>query len=150
MGLDASACARRGEPRKEVHGTTSWTDGNGVEQCEDLHHWVWEDEHHLAEWRKHPSLQGWMRDKWNEQGQPVLEHDKDSYEEGVFCIDLEVTEEDLLELREAVTGGDLPETSGFLFGDDSSEHYKETDLQFIEDALGYLKQGYAIVYGSSW
>lgn len=151
MGLDQSAVARKGQPNQVENGEMTRTDEDGNEHTEVTYDWEWEDEHWIMDWRKHPNLEGWMRDKWREKGCPVLDHDAKHYEEGVFnCIDLELDKEDILELKEAVENVELPETGGFFFGDDSSEHYKENDDQFIQEALGYLEKGYTIVYCSSW
>ena len=66
------------------------------------------------------------------------------------CQDLELTLEDIDELEEAVNSADLPDTSGFIFGDDSSERYKEQDLEFCKDAREALSKGYTVVYSSWW
>jgi hypothetical protein len=44
----------------------------------------------------------------------------------------------------------LPETSGFFFGDDSSEHYREEDLTFIKNARTSLANGEEVFYDSWW
>ena len=46
--------------------------------------------------------------------------------------------------------GDLPRTSGFFFGENSDEHYKEQDLEFVQDARVAIADGYTIIYDSSW
>ena len=53
-------------------------------------------------------------------------------------------------LEHAIKNNILPETEGFFFGDNSSEHYKEEDLQFIEDALEAVKDGNDVYYSSWW
>ena len=94
----------------------------------------------IAYWRKHPNLQGWMRRLWESRGNS-----------GDFNGDeLELTYEDLDELERAVTHGQLPSTSGFFFGDNSDEHYREHDLEFIKNARAELFFGLKVFYNSSW
>ena len=94
----------------------------------------------IAYWRKHPNLHGWMQRLWESKGNS-----------GDFNGDeLELTWEDLDELERAVTHGQLPATKGFFFGDDSDEHYRENDLQFIKEARAELFMGLKVFYNSSW
>jgi len=94
----------------------------------------------IAYWRKHPNLQGWMRRLWESQGN-----------EGNFNGDeLELTWENLDELELAVTHGQLPTTGGFFFGENSDEHYREQDLEFIKNARAELFLGLKVFYNSSW
>ena len=123
MGLDQYATARRGEAKKDDEGYT-----------------YYEDSMELAYWRKHPNLQGWMQDLYHEKGG----------EEEFNCVDLELTLEDLDALEESLDHEELPETVGFFFGADSSDHYAETDREFIREARAAIKQGYTVVYNSWW
>lgn len=94
----------------------------------------------LAYWRKHPNLQGWMRKLWIEKGNA-----------GDFNGDeLELIWEDLDKLEEAVKSGNLPSTTGFFFGEDSDEYYREQDLDFIKKARAELFVGLRVFYNSSW
>lgn len=97
----------------------------------------------LMYWRKHPNLQGWMRELWARKCQP----EDDPMFNGV---ELELTWEDLDELEAAVQNGLLPPTNGFFFGDDSDEYYKEQDLEFIKRARAELFMGLRVFYNSSW
>ena len=94
----------------------------------------------IAYWRKHPNLQGWMRRLWESKGNS-----------GEFNGDeLELTYEDLDELERAVTHGQLPGTTGFFFGDNSDEYYREQDLEFIKNARAELFFGLKVFYNSAW
>ena len=94
----------------------------------------------LAYWRKHPNLQGWMESLWHVKGNG-----------GEFnCVDLELTLDDLDSLEKSLDNEALPETAGFFFGTDSSDHYAETDREFIREARSAIKQGYTVVYSSWW
>jgi hypothetical protein len=94
----------------------------------------------IAYWRKHPNLQGWMRQLWERKGNS-----------GEFNGDeLELTWEDLDELERAVTHSQLPPTGGFFFGDNSDEYYRERDLEFIKNARAELFLGLKVFYNSSW
>lgn len=122
MGLDQYAKARKGEP---------------VEKDGELEY---PESYELAYWRKHPNLQGWMEELYRNKGG----------EEEFNCVDVELTLEDLDNLEAAINGKEMPETSGFFFGDDADEHYKETDLKFIEDARKAINDGFTVVYSSWW
>jgi len=143
MGLDQHASARKGESTLVETGTTTYDDENGKEVVEKIMENTWEDSYDLSDWRKHPNLQGFMEDLWNGKGSPG--EDGNDFN----MVDLELTLEDIDELEIAIKGADLPETSGFIFGGDSSEYYKEQDLQFCEDAKEALGNGYTVIY-SSW
>lgn len=106
----------------------------------------------IAYWRKHPNLHGWMEQLWirkvNAAGDVIVE-DGDGF--GTFNgIELELTREDLDELEVAVNKGLLPSTSGFFFGNNADEHYKEQDLNFIKQARADLFCGLKVFYNSSW
>ena len=123
MGLDQYGLARRGEPKTDDEGFT-----------------YYEDSMELAYWRKHPNLQGWMEDLYHEKGG----------EEEFNCVDLELTLQDLDALEESLDEEALPETAGFFFGTDSSDHYAEAVREFIVQARAAIKQGYTVVYSSWW
>jgi hypothetical protein len=94
----------------------------------------------LAYWRKHPNLHGWMHRLWNQKGF-----------KGDFNGDeLELTREDLDALEQDVVEGNLPGTSGFFFGSDADEYYREDDLKFIREARAELFLGLRVFYNSSW
>lgn len=117
--------------------------------------WAWsrDDEgrvNELAYWRKHPNLQGWMeslyRDKRAASGEPLDEGDWDSFN----VVPLRLTAADIDELERAVLGGELPETTGFFFGEDSDDEYREADLEFVSDARTAMRQDMEIYYYSWW
>jgi hypothetical protein len=99
----------------------------------------------FASWRKHPSLQGWMENLWEEQDCP-----NDSEDGSFNCVSLELDIIDIARLEEDIKSNSLPETEGLFFGDDSSDRYKEKDLKFIEDARKALNEGKVVVYNSWW
>jgi hypothetical protein len=122
MGLDQYAIARRGEP-VEKEGRKEYP-----------------DQRELAYWRKHPNLEGWMSDLYSRKGGT----------EEFNCQEVELTLEDLEDLEKAINFKEMPETSGFFFGDDSDEYYREHDLEFIKDARNAIKDGYRVFYTSWW
>jgi len=100
--------------------------------------------HEIAYWRKHPNLHGWMEQLWNRRN-------------GGNCdgstfngIELELTYEDLEILELDIIAGTLPGTSGFFFGNDADEHYRDQDLEFIRNARAELFMGLKVFYNSSW
>ena len=101
----------------------------------------------LAYWRKHPNLQGWMENLWVSKGRPHAHVDNPNE---FNCVTLELTLEDLRNLEQDVSNGDLPSTAGFFFGSDSDEYYQSKDLEFIEKAREALDNGLTVVYDSWW
>ena len=95
----------------------------------------------LAYWRKHPYLQGWMEKLYYEKGGKGEEFN---------CVNVRLDEDDLNRLKEDVLSGSLPETTGFFFGSDTCDIYREQDLQFINDALEAIKDGRIVLYDSWW
>ena len=72
---------------------------------------------------------------------------------------------DIEQLEAHISNKSLPDTQGFFFGNDSYSldedaegnklpegdyYYKETDLQFIEDARQALQDGKKVFYDSWW
>ena len=106
----------------------------------------------LAYWRKHPNLQGWMEQRWMER---YVEEHGSPPEEGAFGsvfngVELELTEQDIDLLEEAILHNDLPPTSGFFFGNDADYYYKDQDLEFVKEARANLFLGLKVYYNSSW
>ena len=100
----------------------------------------------LAYWRKHPNLHGWMERLWEEKGRP----DAESPTETFNGIELELTWADIEQLEEDIINDNLPGTTGFFFGDDSDDYYKEQDLEFVKQAKADLFLGLKVYYNSSW
>lgn len=98
----------------------------------------------IAYWRKHPNLQGWMEELW-------LSRNEDS-EDGFNCVELQLTEEDLLRLRSDLLNGRVENlgTRGFFFGEASDDYYREQDLKFVEEALALVREGNPVYYNSWW
>lgn len=94
----------------------------------------------LHYWRKHPNLHGWME---------RLYHEKDGQEQNFNCCPVQITLEDLDTLEKDVTNKDLPETSGFFFGESSDEDQAD-DLEFIEKARQAINNGHDVYYTSWW
>jgi hypothetical protein len=139
MGLDQYANGYKGK-LIEVESSTTFTDKDGKETVETHIDKEYEDNIELAYWRKHPNLQGFMESLYYEKGG-----------EGEFnCVDVELTLEDLDCLEESLDNQELPETQGFFFGEDSSEHYAEQDRDFIVSARAAIDKGYTVVYSSWW
>jgi len=135
MGLDmyAYAAARANQSQEFWEGAGMGADGEFVNTSV-------QKPREIAYWRKHPSLHGWFQQEWESAGN-----------EGDFNGDeLEITWDMLERLEYDVVNGELPPTQGFFFGDDSSEYYREQDLEFIRDARAELFLGLKVFYNSSW
>jgi hypothetical protein len=102
----------------------------------------------IAYWRKHPNLHGWMELLWNEKGRPGIDN---SFQDVMFNgVEVELTWEDLDQLEEDVKNGRLPHTSGFFFGNNSDDYYRDEDLEFIRKARAEIFTGLKVFYNSSW
>jgi len=112
---------------------------------------AWDDtsRRELAYRRKHPNLQGWMRELWLRKLKNN-ECTNDSDDNTFNGVELELTWEDIERLEQAVINGDLPQTTGFFFGDDSDDYYRDQDLEFIKNARAELFVGLKVFYNSSW
>jgi hypothetical protein len=94
----------------------------------------------IAYWRKHPNLHGWMHRLWTSRGN-----------DGEFNGDeLELTWDDLEQLEQDIRDKNLPGTSGFFFGNDADDHYREHDLKFVREAKAEAFLGLKVFYNSSW
>jgi hypothetical protein len=103
----------------------------------------------IAQWRKHPNLQGWMRQLW----------ERKMYADGAVeeilpiefnCRPIRLTWQDLDTLEEAVLGKALPPTQGFFFGESDDDYYREDDLEFIRYAREAIGQDMEVYYDSWW
>ena len=136
MGLDmyAYAASRAGQYQEfwdtaeMAEGTTEFVSATVTKPRE------------IAYWRKHPSLHGWFKQEWESEGN-----------EGSFNGDeLEITWNMLERLEYDIRNGELPDTRGFFFGDESSTEYYNDDLEFIKNARTELFMGLKVFYNSSW
>jgi len=94
--------------------------------------------------RKHPGLQGWMKQLWEEKNPDAVEGNSFN------GIEVELTWADIERLEQAVLSGTLPATTGFFFGEASDEFYKQDDLDFVKAAKVELFLGLRVFYNSSW
>lgn len=109
----------------------------------------------LAEWRKHPNLQGWMERLWRKKVNSPDPYDKDTHIDDEFNgVEVALTLEDIFNLEEDIKmqrlDGGLGTTTGFFFGNNADEEYKRIDLTFCDRAKVALKNGHAVYYNSSW
>jgi hypothetical protein len=91
-------------------------------------------------WRKHPNLHGWMQRLYREKGGT----DRD-----FNLVPVALTEVDLRRLEKALDDDALTETTGFFFGQSSSEDEAE-DRRFLVEARARLAAGQSIYYSSWW
>ena len=136
MGLDQYAYARDPRIQRDEEDEDDW--GGDV---------------HIMDWRKHNRLQGYMEQIWLEQGGEYGE----SWGDGFNGKEVKLGNDEINALEEAINNLELPETSGFFFGNDSYEDYEnedwgylKSDLEFISEARKLLSEGYEVYYNSSW
>ena len=91
-------------------------------------------------WRKHPDFHGWMEALYFEKGGSA-----DSFN----CVPVLLTLQDLDRLEAAIFKGELPDTSGFFFGDSDGTEVPD-DLAFIVKARKAITEGYTVFYTSWW
>ena len=118
----------------------------------------------LVQWRKHPNLQGWMERLWRKQKygdaatpDPITGegYSNETYMNDPFnCEELELTADDIerlrLDIQNKTLNGGHGDTTGFFFGDSSDEYYRETDIDFCDQAKAALDKGCKVIYYSSW
>ena len=106
---------------------------------------AWDDDsrQEIACWRKHPNLQGWMKNLF--------------YEKGGKCdtfngVEVELTWDDIDKLEKDIKSGIIAglNTTGFFFGKPSDDYYYEHDLKFCIDAKAETFLGRKVFYNSSW
>ena len=127
MGLDMFAYKAKFKPSKEV----------------DFESEIPQDEmEEIAYWRKHPDLHGHMESLYRQKGG----------DSGQFnCVPVQLTREDLDQLAATIIDEELPETSGFFFGQSSGDEDEvNQDLQFCKDAIQAIEEGYTVWYDSWW
>lgn len=121
-----------------------------------------EEQEQLCYWRKHPNLNAWMEElyyKKNNLSDPpggleevgdgtIIRHT--SMASQFNCENVELNEEDLDNLAVLVKNNILPKATGFFWGSDSDEEYKERDLEFIENARKVLSDGGKVLYHCWW
>ncbi len=123
MGLDMYAFSTKAKPKTDVDFSTKNFD------VEELHYW-----------RKHPNLHGWMQNLYDAKGGT-----SDSFNGDCVVLD----NEDLNNLEQDIKDGNLPDTSGFFFGNTQGDE-DEDDLLFVKEAREAIKEGKTVYYTSWW
>lgn len=123
MGLDMYALSTKAKPETDVDFSTK-----NFEQ-DELHYW-----------RKHPNLHGWMQNLYDMKGGT-----SDSFNGDCVVLD----SEDLDNLEQDIKDGNLPDTSGFFFGNSSGDEDND-DLEFVEKARQAINDGKTVYYTSWW
>ena len=96
----------------------------------------------VAYWRKHPNLHGWMQNLYDMKGGTSSDFNGD-------CVVLD--SEDLDNLEADIREGNLPDTSGFFFGESSNgDEENENDLLFVTKAREAISEGKTVYYTSWW
>ena len=108
--------------------------------------WGSNEQREIAYWRKHPNLHGWMEQLWHQKGFPLPNSDDPMFN----GVEIELTWGDLDQLEEDIQNDRLPSTSGFFFGDNSDNYYREQDLEFVRKAKAEIFTGLKVFYNSSW
>lgn len=139
MGLDQYAYAASKAGSKNEYYEEKYERGN-----DNAYDYTTE----LAYWRKHPNLQGWMEQLWNEKGCPGVEK---GFNDVMFNgIELELTFDDVVRLENDIKNNNLPATTGFFYGSNADDYYKNQDLEFVYEAKTRLFLGQKVFYNSSW
>ena len=100
-------------------------------------------------WRKHSRLHEFMLSIWMEQN-------PDKSREVFNCRDLYLSEEDLLELKEALANNFDNYTSegglfwGHQYQEEAVDEYADQDLNFVQRALDAVREGKRVVYSCWW
>ena len=125
MGLDMYAFSTKAKPKTDVDFETKNF------KPEEVFYW-----------RKHPNLHGWMQELYDSKGGTSDSFNGD-------CVVLDIV--DLDNLEEDIREGNLPDTSGFFFGESSNgDEENENDLLFVTKAREAIKEGKTVYYTSWW
>lgn len=125
MGLDMYAFSTNAKPKTEVDFETKNF------KPEEVHYW-----------RKHPNLHGWMQNLYDAKGGTESNFNGD-------CVVLD--NEDLDNLEHDLEQGDLPDTTGFFFGNSVSDDDElKNDLEFVRKARTEIANGKTVYYTSWW
>jgi hypothetical protein len=125
MGLDMYAFSTKAKPQTEVDFETKNF------QPEEVYYW-----------RKHPNLHGWMQNLYDMKGGTSPDFNGD-------CVVLD--SEDLDNLEQDIKDGNLPDTSGFFFGQSSNnDEENDYDLAFVTKAREVITNGKTVYYTSWW
>ena len=109
------------------------------------------DKKEIAQWRKHPNLQGWMERLWEEKGRPGYDPEQHGGTLGDFnCAPVPLSYQDLTRLEKDINEGKLPDTEGFFFGENSDVEEKGNDLEFVSKAKEEIESGREVYYDSWW
>ncbi len=125
MGLDMYAFSTKAKPKSEVDFETKNF------KPEEVHYW-----------RKHPNLHGWMQKLYDMKGGT-----SDSFNGDCVILDIE----DLDNLEQDIRDHNLPDTSGFFFGESANgDEETKDDLDFIQKARYQIANGKTVYYTSWW
>lgn len=138
MGLDMYAYVGRPGQQQEFWATAEMAEGSHEFVSRTV-----ERPREIMYWRKHPNLHGWMERLWQERGGGG---DSDHFN----GVELELTWDDIQALEQDISEGRLPSTTGFFFGQNSDDEYREQDLEFCAAARAELFLGQRVFYNSSW
>ena len=126
MGLDMYAFSTKAKPKSEVDFETKNF------KPEEVHYW-----------RKHPNLHGWMENLYRDKG-----GDPNAAFNGECVV---LTNDDLEDLEHDLKHWDLPETTGFFFGQSSlDDETLNDDLEFVRKARTEIENGRTVYYTSWW
>ena len=147
MGLDMYAyVAARAGAQAEYDKGMAWDKEKGAMVNPSV-----TEPREIAYWRKHPNLHGWMQRLWVRKTNEAGAVDDDPDRAGEFNgVELELTWDDLEQLEQDIRDKNLPDTSGFFFGNDADDHYREHDLKFVREAKAEAFLGLKVFYNSSW
>ena len=90
------------------------------------------------DWRKNNALHGWMEALYEEKG---------GDDEEFNCVPVHLEFQDLEKLREDILADRLKPTEGFFFGAQIyTEEEKADDLEFVQEAMELISDGFDIYY----
>lgn len=103
---------------------------------------VSEERIELGYWRKHPNLHGYIVE--------TFANGEDD------CRPIELSQDDMVQIVNAIEDGKLPDTTGFFFGaSDGSKEEKAYDLKVFQKAMEWAlvnnkDEWRSVVYQASW
>jgi len=139
MGLDQFAYRIK---KDEIQEDVDFSTEKFNEETSEYESFVEKEEIHY--WRKHPAMDWWMKELYESKG---------GEDPSFNCVNVKVSEEDLLELQRDIKNNSLSshfEEGFYFFEDEYTDELKDDDLEFISKGLEAYSKGYEIYYSSWW
>jgi hypothetical protein len=115
------------------------------------------EEKEVGYFRKHNWLHGAMEELWESKGRPLPsewdEERKASHmgDESFNCVPVRLLIKDINKIMTKIRRNKLEPVEGFFFGGGEPDEYtKKEELEVLNSAKEYIREGYKVYYDSWW